>query len=249
MKCDAVVLAGGRASAEMAALTGTPLRALFDYRGKPFVQWVYEALRDCPSVERIAIIGPEEMRDHSALRGADLLLPERESYTANLFAGVEALAPKEQVLITASDNPLLSISAFEDFLRRTPSDAALAYPYLPHTKFLERFPHATNVAIRLREGRFIGGGCVVIRSDAIEPLRSAIVAMGAARKSLLKVLRLLGPTFIARFVARRVTVAEVEQRVSRITGVTFRLVPDCDPIFAIDIDDPEDWEYLISLGS
>lgn len=230
----------------MAALTGTPLRGLFPYRGKPFVQWVYEALRACPEVERIAVIGPPEMADYPGLATADLLLPERDSYLANLFGAVEALNPQHSVLITASDNPLLSTAAFRNFLSRCPEEAGLAYPILPHSRFLKAFPHATNVAIRLRDGRFIGGGCVLIRADAIEPLRSAITAMAGARKSLFKVLRLLGPVFILRFLARRVTIPEVERRVSRITGVDFRVVKDCDPVFAIDIDDPEDWNYLES---
>src|SRR5512140_1451553 len=108
MKCDAVILAGGRATPEMAALTGTPLRALFDYRGKPFVQWTLDALRTCSEVERIAVVGPPEMQSYPGLADADVLVAERDSYTANLFAGVEALAPQERVLITASDNPLLS---------------------------------------------------------------------------------------------------------------------------------------------
>jgi hypothetical protein len=246
---DAVILAGGRASEEMAALTGTDRRALFPYGGKPFVQWVFQALRSCPEVDRIAVIGPPELKDHPGLSSADLILPERDSLTANLFAGIEAINPRERVLITASDNPLLTSDGFHDFLRRSPGNAGLTYPILPHARFLERFPHATNVSIRLRDGRFIGGDCVMMQADAIEPLRSAIVAMVDARKSLLKVLRLLGPGFVARFVARRLTVEDVERRVREITGVEFHFVPDCDPAFAIDIDDPVDWNYLCSLSA
>ena len=85
---------------------------------------------------------------------------------------------------------------------------------------------------------------MVVRADAVDPLRSSIIAMADARKSLFKVLRLLGPVFVARFLSRRITMLDVERRVREITGVTLRFVPDCDPVFAIDIDDPEDWEYL-----
>jgi hypothetical protein len=229
----------------MAALTGTAVRSLFPFRGKPFVQWVYEALRVVPAVHRIAIVGPESLSERAGLSAADLLVPERDSYTANLFAGIEALAPSGRVLVTASDNPLLSAAAFQDFLDRAPQDAGLVYPVLPHGRFLERFPHAKNVAIKLRDGRWIGGDCVLIHADAVEPLRTAIHSMADARKSLVKVVRLLGPGFALRFVTRRVTVPDVERRVTELTGVTFRTVPDCDPVFAIDIDDPVDWQYLL----
>ena len=62
MICDAVILAGGRATPEMAAKTGTNCRALFMWECKPFVQWVYEALRASDRVDRIAIVGPERLK-------------------------------------------------------------------------------------------------------------------------------------------------------------------------------------------
>jgi NDP-sugar pyrophosphorylase family protein len=242
--CDAVILAGGRASAEMTQRTGTPLRALFDYQGKPFVQWVYEALRASEQVERIAIIGPPELSQVEGLSGADLLLPERDTITANLFGAVEALNSHSRVLITASDTPLLSTAAFEDFLRRSPKDAAVAYPILPHASFLQRFPEAKNVPVKLRDGKWIGGGCILIKSEAVAPLKQAIENVLASRKSLPKMIRLIGPKFAVRFVLKRVSVPEVEETISRIAGLPIRFVHDADPVFPIDIDDPEDWDYL-----
>lgn len=242
--CDAVILAGGRAAPEMAARAGTHVRALFEWRGKPFVQWTYEALRASERVRRIAIIGPEALREVPELAGADLLLPERESITANLFGAVGALRPERAVLITACDNPLLTTAAFDDFLCRVPADAAVAYPILRHADFLARFPHATNTPIALRDGVWIGGDCAWICAEAIPKLRAGIESALAARKSVPRMLRLLGPGFAARFALKRVTVADVQQRVCAIAGLPFRFVPDCDPVFVIDIDDPVDWDYL-----
>jgi GTP:adenosylcobinamide-phosphate guanylyltransferase len=242
---DAVILAGGRASEEMAQRTGTPLRALFPYEGKPFVQWVYNALRASEHIERIAVIGPEELRQEAGLSSADMLLTERESITANLFGAVEELRPAGRVLITASDNPLLSTAAFDDFLTRAPEDAAVVYPVLRHRVFLERFPQAQNVPIRLKDGVWIGGGCILIQAQAVPDLRLAIERVLSARKSLPKMVRLLGARFAMRFVLKRVTAEEVERRVSEIARLPVRFVYDCDPVFPIDIDDPEDWDYLL----
>src|SRR5947209_5582576 len=107
-KCDAIVLAGGRASEEMARKTGTPMRALFSYHDKPYVQWVYEALRASENVERIAIVGPDELGETPGVRDADLLVPESDSIESNLFGSLARLLPEGHVLITASDNPLLT---------------------------------------------------------------------------------------------------------------------------------------------
>src|SRR5437899_2384095 len=137
---DAVILAGGRASDEMAARTGTYLRALFPFKGKPFIQWVYEGLRANERVGRIAVIGPPELAETPGVMDSDLVLAERENVTANLFAALDALSPSGKVLITPSDNPLLDAAVFEDFLSRAPTDATVAYPILPHSAFLQRFP-------------------------------------------------------------------------------------------------------------
>src|SRR5579871_5068630 len=142
---DAVILAGGRATDAMAARTGTPLRALFPYRGKPFVQWVFEALRASDRIARIAVIGPPELAQTPGMAGADLLLRERDTIVANLFAALESLDPRGRVLITACDNPLLTTAIFDDFLARVPREAAVAYPVLRHRTFLERFPHAGKI--------------------------------------------------------------------------------------------------------
>jgi molybdopterin-guanine dinucleotide biosynthesis protein A len=245
MVTDAVILAGGRASEEMAQRTGTPLRALFPYEGKPFVQWVYEALRATKHVERVALIGPKELRDVEGIAGADLILPERETITSNLFGAVEELNPRGRVLITASDNPLLSTAAFDDFLSRAPAEAAVAYPVLRHSAFVAQFQQAKNIPVRLRDGVWIGGGCVLIQSEAVPELRFAIERVLNARKSLPKMVKLLGTRFAVRFVLKQVTAQEVEQRLTAIAQVPIRLVYECDPVFPIDIDDPEDWDYLL----
>ncbi len=228
----------------MARRTGTEVRALFEWQGKPFVQWAFEALRASSRIERIAVIGPPDLAECAGLAGADLILPERDTITANLFAALDALQPRNRVLITACDNPLLSTAAFDDFLSRVPADAAVAYPILRHESFIEQFPGAKNVPIRLRGGRWIGGDCIVIEASAIPRLREAITQVLDSRKSLIKMARLLGLPFAAGLAFKRVGVAEIERQVTRIAGVEFRFVPDSNPVFVVDIDDPEDWDYL-----
>ena len=240
---DALILAGGRASEEMQALTGTSARALFPYEGKPFVQWVYEALRTSENIGRIAVVGPGVAS--SAVTGEDdVFVAERDTIEQNLFAGLEALNPSGRVLITASDNPLLTTAAFDDLITRAPVEAAAAYPFLKHEEFLKRFPRAENVAVTLSDGVYIGGGCVVIRADSIQALEQGIRRILAARKSKWKMVGLLGIQFAIRFQLRIATAQEVEQRCTRIAGVPVSFVPHCDPVLAIDIDDPEDYEYL-----
>jgi len=242
LEIDGLLLAGGRVGPEMAARTGTPVRALFPWRGRPFIDWAVQALAGCGLVGRIAVVGPPELRSTEA--AAHTLVSERDSIHANLRAGLEALAPAGRVLVAATDNPVLSAAAVADFLRRSPEDAGVAYPVLRHQTFVERFPGATNTPVRLRDSAWIGGACVLLRADSLSQIEETVRRVLDARKSLWRMVGLLGPVFAARFALRLAGSDEVERTASRIAGVAVRFVRDCDPAFAIDIDEPEDWEYL-----
>ena len=129
MNTDAVVLAGGHTEPALAEMTGTGRRALIPFEGKPFIAWVMEALRDCASVERIAVVGPKELCGTPVAGLADLVVPEATGIFENFCAGIEALGSAGKVLVMASDNPLLSARALEDFLGRCP-EADVCYPIL-----------------------------------------------------------------------------------------------------------------------
>jgi len=189
-------------------------------------------------------IGPEALSEVPSVSGADLLVPELDSIEANLFGVLARLLPEKRVLITASDNPLLTTEAFDNFLARCPEHSAVAYPILRHETFIRQFPRATNVSIKLRDGTWIGGGQAVIHSKSIPKLQHWIQTVLAARKDLKQMVSLLGLKFAMQFSLKRVTSQQVEDRICEITGLPIRFIRDCSSVFPIDIDDPADWDYL-----
>ncbi len=242
---DALVLAGGRCSDELQAVTGCRHRALIPYKDLPFLAHGLSSLRNCNRVARIAVVGPNALTDHPAVAGkADIFVEEQDTIEANLLAGVAALRSENRFIITASDNPLVTGSAMADFIDRIPKDAAAAYPYLRYSEFLKRFPGADNIPVHLSDGTFIGGNCVVIEAKHFSDLERTVSHVLSARKSLLRMALLLGPYFAIRLQLKRASSRDAERRASKILGLPFHLVPDCDPTFAIDIDEPSDFQYL-----
>ncbi len=244
--CDVIILAGGIAIPEMARLTGTDRRSMFRLAvgGITFAESTYNAVRASKYVGRVAIIGPTELQGLFPLEEGDILLTELKTMSENLFFAYETLNPQNHCLLTPSDNPLLSTSAYDDFLSRSDWNVAFCYPYLSHQSFLNKFPRANNIPVKLKDGVWIGAGCVLVNSRHYNVLKSGIERVINSRKSLIKMVALLGPTFIVRFLLRLVTVKDVEVRASQVLGAAACFVPDADPVFAIDVDDPEDWEYL-----
>ena len=62
----------------------------------------------------------------------------------------------------------------------------------------------------------------------------------AARKSPLRLARLLGPAVFLRFVTGRLSVADVERRFRQLAGCAGRAIVCPDPEVGMDVDKPED---------
>jgi hypothetical protein len=60
--------------------------------------------------------------------------------------------------------------------------------------------------------------------------------------------RLLGPVFLLRFLARRLTIPEAEARASQITGCQCRVLMDADPRLSCDVDHLADYEYALRIA-
>jgi hypothetical protein len=66
----------------------------------------------------------------------------------------------------------------------------------------------------------------------------------AARKSQWEMAKLLGWSFIGRFVTRTLTVADAVAKVSAVTGLNCYAPVFPDARIAADVDTPADYEYV-----
>ena len=114
-----IVLAGGRADAVAAQQRGAPNKAFVEIGGKPLVTRVLEALRSTPSIGRIAVVAPPGAHNLPALALADERRPDRVRITASLRSGLRGFPPDDDVLVVASDLPILTPQAVDDCVERT----------------------------------------------------------------------------------------------------------------------------------
>jgi hypothetical protein len=103
-----------------------------------------------------------------------------------------------------------------------------------------------GIYVRLADGAFTSGGQMLVDPSAIERNAALLQRMFDRRKSQLAMSHALGPRFIARLIAGRLSVAELEERATELTGCVCRAVPDCDPLLAFDVDNVLDARYLES---
>jgi CTP:molybdopterin cytidylyltransferase MocA len=254
-KLDVIVLAGGRNSLEMEAATGARSRALIMLAGRTMLSYVIDALRDSPSIGRVFVVGdmPPDPRCQ--------LVPAGETLLDNMLAGIRAAgagggspiraagADSDRILVATSDTPFLQPEGIEFFIAQgLAADADLCYPIVPIDLCRRRFPEMKRTTLRTRDGTFTGGNMMLLDPRFILDHRETILSAYAARKSVLKIARLLGGSFLLRILIAQtcapavLSVAALEAGVSRVlgSGCRARAVVTPYPEIGTDVDKPSD---------
>ena len=248
---DAILPAAGRISGDFAVEAGTEIKALIPLGGRTVLERTLETLRVTGRVGRVVVIGPGEVASHPGARAAEVVLPPDNSGPANIFRGLEWLYQAnggrhaERVAILTTDLPFVTPQAITDFLDAAPKEADACVPLVTRREFEARFPGAEIDYVRLRDGEWTMGCAFLVNPEAVARNHHLIVRVFAARKSQLAMARLLGPLFIVRFLLRRLTVREIEQRCLQILGCTGSAVRACAPALAFDLDDLVDYRYAL----
>jgi GTP:adenosylcobinamide-phosphate guanylyltransferase len=223
MEMTAIVLAGGPADEVAAQEPGAPNKAFVRVAGVALVERVIVALRSAPSVGRILAVAPESAHGHGALAGADERRADGTRITESLRSGLAGLPPDEPVLVAASDLPVLTAEAIEEFVAGVRSlDADVVYGCVERAVHAGRYPEVPHTWAKLRGGTYCGGGLMALKPRALAPLERFIERLGAARKYPWRLAGLFGWDVLARYAAGRLAIEHAEARASALLGAPVR---------------------------
>jgi GTP:adenosylcobinamide-phosphate guanylyltransferase len=254
-----IVLAGGKNSPELRDAAKQEFRALIDFQGRPLVEKALAAVRAAATVARVVLIGPPELEKAVEKDLYDILVPEGKSMVDNVFLGLEALGTgnreqgtgkgeratnkRRKALIISGDLPLVKAEAVEDFVEQAlRSGADIAFAIVRRENYEARFPGGQRTYARLRDGAFTGANAMLVGRDFLVGHRQLIESAYAARKSPLRLVAILGPGFLLRFLLRRLAVEDVVRRAERILGGKGAAIESRHAELALDIDKPTDLE-------
>lgn len=240
MEC--LLLAGSPNTGPLQSVSPEPHEALIPIGSRAMVEYVIEALRDSGYVGRILVVGPEAISGLPAAAGVEILTPAG-SLMDNLAVGFDHLKAADSVLVATADIPLLTPEAVRNFLDLCGDRSAdIYYPVVREEVLSRRFPGGQRTYVRLADGRFTGGNMVLFRPAVFARCRQVGEDFARHRKNPLQLARLIGPGFVARFLARRLSLADAEHKVTALVGVTGRVVVSEYPELAMDVDKPADYE-------
>lgn len=234
---DAIVLAGGPRDELAAHTPGAPNKAFVAINGATLVERTLHALKDSSSIGRIVVVAPPASHGSAALALADEVRPDGVRIRDSLRSGLQGSDPDADLLVSASDLPVLTPRAIDDFVARAgAANADLTYGCLEKSTHLASFPEAPHTWAHLRDGDYCGTGFITLKPRVWPALESVIERLGEARKNPLKLASLFGWRILWRYALRRLTIAQAEARASYVIGARVRAIVSPYAEIGINVD-------------
>ncbi|MFM8355994.1 MAG: NTP transferase domain-containing protein, partial [Gammaproteobacteria bacterium] len=260
---DIVVLAGDRGPDDpLCRAAGVPAKALVPIGGLPVLARVLRVLSARAEPGARIVCGPTRealdapcaateptdpatLTDWLAATGFRWVAPAGSPAASALLAVRATTGEGRLLLLTTGDHALLTDAIVSDFLagaRAAQAEGAdLAVGFVPLARVLARFPDARRTPLRFRDGAV----CTCNLFALLRPTALGVIELWRRveqdRKQPWKIVRLLGPVTLLRYVLGRVTLAEVLARLGRITGTRIAPVMLEHATAAVDVDSPADW--------
>ncbi|MCB0192842.1 MAG: nucleotidyltransferase family protein [Anaerolineae bacterium] len=247
---DAIITAGGtlKPTDPLFQLTGVDKKALIPLVGKPMIGWIIEAIQASGIVDNIVIVGlkPQDLApDYPHLYFTDAA----GDIIDNVFAGLDRLqtiSPQvKNFLLVSSDIPLITPETIRGFVEECGVHDAEVYYAMVEEKLMEsRFPISKRTYIPFKGGRYTGGDIFLMNSSAVRGNITLAKAATGARKNYLQQIRLIGWSFIFRFLLRRLTVHQAAIEVSAKANLDGRVIATKYAELGMDLDKPQHYDII-----
>lgn len=218
-------------------------KAYLPVGGELMIERVLRALQGSSSVSEIRCVTQKQALTQAprVRQMCAAVIEPGPDLIGSVLRGIDGVPDGERVLVSATDMPLLTSEAVDNFTSlaaRTPCD--IGYGFVERSVHERRFASVRHTWVHLREGTFCGGGMSVLRAGAIRKVQDTLRAFTSARKSPLKMASLFSLRFFFRLLTGQLSVSEVEEHASRLTGLVCRGIVSPDPAIAVNIDRLED---------
>lgn len=236
----AVILAGDQEDRRVRKNQVIDNKAFLDLKGQLMLDYVVDCYTSAGIFNGVAVIGPaNRLRAHLDKR--IYIIEQQGSMIENVLQAAREL--EGWLLLSSCDIPLLTPAAVKDFLARC-EGGSMYYPLVSREDNDKEYPGMKRTYVSLREGTFTGGNVILVHSTAVPVAAPAAGSFFNARKSPLRMARIIGTGTLLKLVARRLSVTELEQKMSHIFGITCKAIVSGYPELGIDLDKESDYALI-----
>ncbi len=239
---NAVVLAGDQEDRKILKNQVIDNKAFLNLNGRIMLDYVLECLENTGIFEQIAVIGPAQ-RLAKHVPPHIKIIPQQGTVVENVVKAAEEVPG--WILLCSSDTPLLTPEAVSDFISMC-HDAQMFYPLVSKETNDSKYPGVERTYVSLKEGTFTGGNIILVHSEAVPVAAPAALGFVESRKSPMSMARLVGSGTMIKLLTKRLSVAELEEKMSRIFRIKAKAVVSRYPELGIDLDKESDYTYITS---
>jgi molybdopterin-guanine dinucleotide biosynthesis protein A len=247
---DAILPAGGKIGPELAKRAGVDVKALIEFKGSTILASTVAAIEASGLVGRMVVIGGSEVQE-AAKSLVDTVLPEASTGPENILKGLKYLLaasnPPQKVFVVTTDLPFLSSEIIVKFIGQCPNDRDICVPLVNREDWNRAYPNSTATFATIKDGSWTTGCAYLVDVDALQKSMPRIEEVFRNRKSVFKMARMLGPSFLFKFLTRSLVVEDVERKLVSMLGCSGAAIRNAPTELAFDIDDVDDYEYALSL--
>lgn len=234
----AIILAGSQGDSPLKDINEN--KALIKIHDKEMVLYVVDALKKLDFIEKVALVGEQDklmpLKDH-----VDVIIDGSDTMTQNILKGVNHFSDEDFILILTSDIPMITSEAIRDFVEKARKlDGEFFYPIVKKEYNDKKYPGVKRTYVKIKDGTFTGGNIFLVRAGVIKKAIHKAESFLTYRKKPWMLARLLGISFIIKFLLGSLTISELENRVSQIFGVKAQAVQSSHPEIGTDVDKESD---------
>lgn len=237
----ALILAGSQEGENhLGQLEGN--KALIKIHDKEMITYIIEALRKLDFIDEIAVVGSKTQLSPIKDR-VDTLVEGGSTLTQNVLKGSQIFEDNEKILLLTSDIPMITPESIKDFAEKALAlKAEFCYPIISKEENEKKYPGVRRTYVKLKDGTFTGGNIVLVKAGTLKRCINQAEAFLAYRKKPWKLARILGISFLIKLILGKLTIVELERRVSDLFNMKARAVFCPYPEIGTDVDKVSDLE-------
>ncbi len=222
-------------------------KVLIEHNGKKLIETCINAVR--PYSSQIVVVGLSQdiLKDPSI----EVIEMEGEQYD-KIFAAIKHLHSHQEwftnqrhALFLSGDLPLLTPQIVSRFLESTfPRTFDFYYSIVPKSVFQLKAPSLQWGYMKIRDGEFASGNLILIDPSKVIDKYDMIKFLSTNRKSFLWGVFKASPIIFLKLVFGRVRLGDAENLMTKIFGISSKLVVSSDYEIAFDLDLPEHYDWL-----
>lgn len=242
---NAIILAGGK-TPWLKEAVGTNIRALAPLNGRRMIEYIIDALDKSGKIDQIIVAADASEWEGAVLpQRAKLVAVKSKSMPETALAAAKTLPSSGKILFVCDDIPLLTAASLKDFLEQAEQTTADAhYPIIPEADCVRTFPGAKRTYVKLVDGKFTGGNIMLLEAGKMASCMAKAQDIFARRKKPWQLCSWLGFVFILKFLLKRLTINDIEKRVTKLLGFQGKAIITHYPEIGMDVDKEADWQLM-----